>query len=60
LLPGTSAESIARGIKNLLSDPDKLFSRQTVQNKWLKAHGWTTVARRLGGMLKGLVEENEC
>ena len=60
LLPGTSAESIARGIKKLLSDPDKLFSRQSVQNKWLKAHSWTIVARRLGGMLKGLVEENEC
>ncbi len=59
LLPGTSAKSIATGINQLLADADKLFSKQTLQKKWLASHGWPLVARRLSGMLKGLVAEDK-
>jgi len=56
-LPGTSVEDIAQGIGALLADPKRLASKQEVQRRWLKAHEWGTVGRRLDGMIRGLVGE---
>ncbi|WP_041279882.1 glycosyltransferase [Desulfobacula toluolica] len=54
-LPGTSPEDIAAGIERLLCDPDRLKSKQTLQERWLSANSWDVLGKRLGGMIRGLV-----
>ena len=54
-LPGTSPEDIAAGIEHLLHSPDLLNSKQEIQNRWLAAHSWNILGNRLGGMIKGLI-----
>jgi len=54
-LPGTTPEDIATGIEEVIQNFDKLSSKQKIQDKWLAAHSWDVLAKRLGGMIKGLL-----
>lgn len=56
VLPGTSPEAIALGIEALLHSPDKLNSKRERQNQWLSSHSWDILGKRLGGMMKGCLE----
>jgi glycosyltransferase involved in cell wall biosynthesis len=54
-LPGAGAGAIGRGLAELLTDPERLSSKQRIQNDWLASHAWDVLARRLRGMIRGLV-----
>lgn len=54
-LPGTSPGEIAKGIGWLLEQPDLLNSRREIQDRWLAAHSWERLGKRLNGMIKGLL-----
>ncbi|SDT84681.1 glycosyltransferase [Desulfobacula phenolica] len=56
-LPGTSSGDIAAGIEHLFLNPDLLKNRQNLQERWLAAHSWDVLGKRLGGMVKGLCRE---
>lgn len=48
-LPGTDSQSMAEGLrKNIDAVP------QSLQEKWLRNHGWSSVSARLRGVLMGL------
>ena len=53
-LPGTSPTDIATGIEHLLQDNDLLNSKKELQARWLAAHDWKILGKRLHGMIKGL------
>jgi len=53
-LPGVDPEAIARGVLELLSDPDRLQGRDRAQSDWLKTHAWPSLARRLRGLIRGI------
>jgi glycosyltransferase involved in cell wall biosynthesis len=54
-LSGCDAGALARGLAELLADPARLSSKQQMQEEWLGSHGWDVLARRLRGMVRGLV-----
>jgi len=54
-LPGCDAGALARGLAELLADPARLSSKQQIQDEWLGSHAWDVLARRLRGMIRGLV-----
>jgi glycosyltransferase involved in cell wall biosynthesis len=54
-LPGCDAGALARGIAELLADPARLSSKQQTQDEWLVSHAWDVLARRLRGLIGGLV-----
>ncbi|HEY1908021.1 MAG TPA: hypothetical protein VGG91_18380, partial [Myxococcaceae bacterium] len=56
-LPGFDPASLARGLAELLGDPDRLASRQKAQDAWLETHDWGVLARRLSGLLRGMVND---
>ena len=58
-LPGTSPQEIALGIESLFHSPGQLESKRERQDLWLAAHSWDILARRLGGMIKGCLENRE-
>jgi len=53
-LPGTAPEDIAAGIEHLLQNTDLLNSKQEIQDRWLAAHSWEILGKRLNGMINGL------
>jgi glycosyltransferase involved in cell wall biosynthesis len=56
-LPGFDPASLSRGLTELLGDPDRRASTETAQDAWLKAHDWGVLARRLRGLLRGVVND---
>lgn len=57
-LPGTSPEKIAAGLEELLERPELLNGRKDLQDRWLTAHSWELLGRRLNGMIKALIGRN--
>jgi glycosyltransferase involved in cell wall biosynthesis len=54
-LPGLTPDDIATGLKALLAKPDGLADLRDRQRKWVAAHEWSTLSRRLGNMIRGEV-----
>ena len=56
-LPGFDPSSLARGLAELLADPERRSSKQVAQEDWLEMHAWSFLARRLRGLIQGLVND---
>lgn len=56
-LPGFDPASLASGLAELLRDPDRRASTQKAQDAWLETHDWAVLARRLRGLLRGIVND---
>ena len=54
-LPGTTPGDIAAGIERLIQDPERLNSKRKIQERWLAAHAWDILGKRLKGMINGLL-----
>jgi glycosyltransferase involved in cell wall biosynthesis len=57
-LPGTDTRSIADGIAALLRSPELQSSTISSATAWLFAHDWKLLAKRLHGMLLGIVNSS--
>ena len=55
LLPGTTPEEIARGISSLLEDATAFAIDLPKRKQWLAVHDWKILAKRLHGMIQGLL-----
>lgn len=53
-LPGVDPPSLARGMAELLNDPDLLNAKNDARKAWLSVYGWPTVGKRLSGLVRAL------
>ena len=53
-LPGTDAETIARGLALLLSDQKVRTATALAASEWMDLRRWASVGTRSAGMLRGL------
>jgi glycosyltransferase involved in cell wall biosynthesis len=58
-LPGPRPAQLAQGILELLGAPERLAACATRQREWLTSHAWPVIARRLGGMLRALTNDDD-
>ena len=52
-LSGITPEAVAEGVTNLLSDEALRTELAGKQKAWLAAHAWSTLSRRLLGLIRG-------
>lgn len=52
-LPGTTAEAIATGLTELLSQPERLAAMRASAKAYAESHQWPRLAQQLGQILQG-------
>ena len=55
LLPGTTPKAMAQGIASLLEDATAFAIDREKRKQWLAVHDWKVLAKRLYGMIQGLL-----